>query len=293
MYNEFVGTIYYLPPEITRHRHGWELKKSDMWTIGVIAYVLVTGKPPFFGRDNKAILTKIMRGKFPWPADIKLSSPCRSFIRSLLQLDCHKRMSPAQALKHPFLTGKASEENLGTAYLQNIGDFYSGNILKKMIVNNMIVDMGRDEKKILIRAFREIDVDRSGFIEEPEIVEYLVRTGKGQDEAEATAKQMMEVMDPKKTGKISLQDFVRAKTVAKLQSDEEEMLKSTYSSLSKGEEVLQADTFRSWMKSNDPRLTDKHLDEIIKNVDSDGNGYIDFQEFESAMKSVDDLLQSA
>ena len=40
VYNEFVGTPYYLPPEIVRARHGWELKKSDMWTIGVIAYVL-------------------------------------------------------------------------------------------------------------------------------------------------------------------------------------------------------------------------------------------------------------
>ena len=288
MYSEFVGTIYYLPPEITRHRHGWELKKSDMWTIGVIAYVLVTGKPPFFGRDNKQIIKKIMIGKFSWPSEIKLSRVCKNFIRSLLQLDCHKRLSPSQALKHPFLTGKASNENLGKQYLQNVGDFYSGNVLKKMIINNMIVGMDRDQKKILIRAFREIDLDRNGFIERDEILAYLKRCGRTQNEAEQTATDMMKVMDPKNTGKISLQDFVRAKTAANL---DENMLKNTYKTLSGDDKILSADTFRKWMKDNDPRLNDGDLDQIINNVDDNGDGYIDFDEFETAMKSVDDLTK--
>ena len=52
-HDDFVGTAFYLAPEAIRTRQGWELKKSDMWTIGVIAYVLVTGRPPFWGRENK------------------------------------------------------------------------------------------------------------------------------------------------------------------------------------------------------------------------------------------------
>ena len=289
MYSEFVGTIYYLPPEITRHRHGWELKKSDMWTIGVIAYVLVTGKPPFYGKDNKQILTRIMTGKFTWPSEVKISRVCKNFIRSLLQLDCHKRSSPMQALQHPFLTGGASEESLGSKYLQNIGDFYSGNVLKKMIVNNMIVGMGREEKKILIRAFREIDLDRNGYIEKNEIVEYLVRCGRTQPDAISMADEMMKVMDPNSTGQISLQDFVRAKTVAKLQLEEEKMIKEQFVHLTKGQKSLKSEDFRAWMKENDARLTDHQLDSIMNNVDADKNGVIDFEEFEQAMKSAEDL----
>eukprot|EP01083_Nonionella_stella_P314926 1136156_1 len=200
-------------------------------------------------------------------------------------------MSPSDALKHPFLTGDASEVSLGSAYLQNIGDFYSGNVLKKMIVNNMIVDMGRDEKKILIRAFREIDLDRNGFIERDEIITYLKKCGRSTEDAKQAATQMMNVMDPRKTGQISLQDYVRAKTVAKLQENETNMLKDTYQSLSKGD-VLAADTFREWMKENDPRLNDNQLDEIINGVDADHNGFIDFDEFETALKSVDDIFQA-
>jgi len=48
VYEDFVGTAFYLSPESVRKRKGWELKKSDVWTIGVIAYVLLTGRPPFF-----------------------------------------------------------------------------------------------------------------------------------------------------------------------------------------------------------------------------------------------------
>jgi len=262
---------------------------SDMWTIGVIAYVLVTGKPPFFGRDNKQILQKIMTGKFSFPSEVKLSKVCKSFIRSLLQLDCSKRADPAQALAHPFLTGKASEDNLGAQYLQNIGDFYSGNVLKKMIVNNMIVDMGREEKKILIRAFREIDLDRNGYIERDEIIVYLRQCGRTADEAMNMALEMMKVMDPNATGLISLQDFVRAKTVAKLQLDEEKMIKEQFASLTKGQKSLKSEDFRSWMKENDARLTDNQLDSIMGNVDANEDGVIDYAEFEMALKSVDDL----
>eukprot|EP00485_Elphidium_margaritaceum_P001327 CAMPEP_0202701572 /NCGR_PEP_ID=MMETSP1385-20130828/14648_1 /ASSEMBLY_ACC=CAM_ASM_000861 /TAXON_ID=933848 /ORGANISM="Elphidium margaritaceum" /LENGTH=484 /DNA_ID=CAMNT_0049359023 /DNA_START=15 /DNA_END=1469 /DNA_ORIENTATION=- len=289
IYTEFVGTIFYLPPEISRHRHGWEMKKSDMWTIGVIAYVLVTGKPPFFGGDNKAIVDKIRRGQFSWPSKIKLSSTCKSFIKSLLMLDCHKRASPELALQHPFLSGRASDENLGDQYFEHVGDFYSGNVLKKILVNNMIVGMDREEKKILVRAFKAIDTDGSGYIEKPEIVAYLKRSGKSPEEADYTAQQMMSVMDPKDTGRISLQDFVRSKTVAKLEQNEDDFLRQTYRSLSKDDEFVKADTLRDWLKQNDKRLQDDKVEEILQKVDEDGNGIIEYEEFKSALKSLDDI----
>jgi len=67
VYDDFVGTAFYLAPEVVRQRKGWELKASDMWTLGVICYVLVTGRPPFWGRDNREILTKILKGKLAFP----------------------------------------------------------------------------------------------------------------------------------------------------------------------------------------------------------------------------------
>merc|ERR1712130_142523 len=95
--------------------------------------------------------------------------------------------------------------------------------------------------------------------------------------------------DPDGNGMISLQDFVRAKTVAKLQLEEEKMIKEQFDHLTKGQKSLKSDDFRAWMKENDARLTDHQFDSIMNNVDADKNGIIDYEEFENAMKSVDDL----
>ena len=65
-YNDLVGTVYYLAPELAARservpRTGKVLKSSDVWSMGVIAYVMMTGRPPFKGRNNKEIFTRIIR----------------------------------------------------------------------------------------------------------------------------------------------------------------------------------------------------------------------------------------
>jgi len=288
IYSEFVGTIYYIPPEITRHRHGWELKKSDMWTIGVIAYVLVTGKPPFFGKDNKQIIQKITIGKYKWPSGSKISRQCKKFVRALLTLDPHKRLSPKEALDHPFLNGQCNDEDLGDEFLQNLGEFYSGNMLKRMIVNNMIVDMSREEKKVLIRAFREIDKDRNGYLEENEIIEFLKKSGKSKAEAVKQAKKMMKTMDPKGTGKVSLQDFVRSKTVSSLRLQGLDAITRIYDNLCASDDIdgLAAKALKKWMLENDETLTEQAVDDFISKADKNGDGVIDFEEFQVAFDMV-------
>jgi len=102
-YEEFVGTAFYLPPEIVRARKGSEMKKSDVWSIGVITYVLLTGRPPFWGQSNKEILKKIIKGKVQFPKSAKLSATAKHFVLNLVQKRIEKRFGVAQALDHPFI----------------------------------------------------------------------------------------------------------------------------------------------------------------------------------------------
>lgn len=106
VYEDFVGTAFYLAPECVRSRRGWELMKSDMWTCGVICYVLLTGRPPFYGRDNREILKKILKAKLTFPKGKKqppLSTDCKDFIKSLVKSDTTKRFDAQRALKHKWL----------------------------------------------------------------------------------------------------------------------------------------------------------------------------------------------
>merc|ERR1719461_1242307 len=118
-YEEFVGTAFYLPPEIVRARKGKEMKKSDVWSIGVITYVLLTGRPPFWGNSNKEILKKIIKGKVQFPKSAKLSATAKHFVLNMVQKRIDKRFGTVQALVHPFITNHNKKKI--SAILENHG----------------------------------------------------------------------------------------------------------------------------------------------------------------------------
>jgi len=161
-------------------------------------------------------------------------------------------------------------------------------MLKRMIVNNMIVDMSREEKKVLIRAFREIDKDRNGYLEENEIIEFLKKSGKSKAEAVKQAKKMMKTMDPKGTGKVSLQDFVRSKTVSSLRLQGLDAIERIYDNLCASDDIdgLAAKALKKWMLENDETLTEQAVDDFISKADKNGDGVIDFEEFQVAFDMV-------
>ena len=174
-----MGTPFYLAPECVRHRCGWELYKSDMWAIGVITYVLLTGRPPFWGRNNREILTKIIKASIHWPSGIKLSASCKQFIAELLEKDPRKRLSASEALEHPWLTTDAQNntKHLGRDFIKNLKKFQTACRLKRLIVTALVRDMSDSDKKIIARAFDELDENGDGFVDKSELVKYLLATG--------------------------------------------------------------------------------------------------------------------
>lgn len=97
-----VGTPFYVAPEVLK---GEYQKSWDMWSIGVIAYVLLCGYPPFYAEGNEEIYRKIEKGKFTFPVEDwgKVSPAAKDFINKLLVLDPNKRMTPLKALGHVWL----------------------------------------------------------------------------------------------------------------------------------------------------------------------------------------------
>ena len=104
VYKTCIGTLSYIAPEMLRDRKGWEIKKSDMWSIGVMAFTLVTNSMPFGGNSQNEILKSIKIGKYKIPKECELSDECSDFIAKLLTLDTMKRMSCAEALKHAWIS---------------------------------------------------------------------------------------------------------------------------------------------------------------------------------------------
>eukprot|EP00158_Paraphelidium_tribonemae_P007362 Partr_v1_DN28218_c0_g1_i1_m76471 putative calcium calmodulin-dependent protein kinase len=97
------GTPGYVAPEVLKRQgYGAEV---DLWSLGVIAYILLCGYPPFYNEDNQELFQQIMRGEFEFDSphwdDISLEA--KDFISKLLVVDPKKRYDTKKALRHSFI----------------------------------------------------------------------------------------------------------------------------------------------------------------------------------------------
>ncbi|KAG4912885.1 hypothetical protein AAZX31_19G115800 [Glycine max] len=106
--NDIVGSAYYVAPEVLHRSYGTE---ADMWSIGVIAYILLCGSRPFWARTESGIFRAVLKAdpsfeEAPWPS---LSADAKDFVKRLLNKDYRKRLTAAQALSHPWLVNHCDD----------------------------------------------------------------------------------------------------------------------------------------------------------------------------------------
>mmetsp|Transcript_36748 Transcript_36748/g.27201 ORF Transcript_36748/g.27201 Transcript_36748/m.27201 type:complete len:212 (-) Transcript_36748:675-1310(-) len=90
--HQALGTPYYIAPEVLRGEYD---EKCDVWSIGVILYILLCGQPPFNGAKDKDILKKVKEGKFTYSDEIwkKRSAESMDLINRCLTLNPDERLS--------------------------------------------------------------------------------------------------------------------------------------------------------------------------------------------------------
>ena len=111
------GTPFFVAPEILIRRPYDQM--SDMWSVGCIVYLLLSGNLPFLGRSQKELFRKIISGKFEFKEDIwnDISDDAKDLVKKLLVLDPDIRLTARKALLHPWL--KVSGSRLSKTNLQS------------------------------------------------------------------------------------------------------------------------------------------------------------------------------
>jgi calcium/calmodulin-dependent protein kinase I len=112
------GTPGYVAPEVLKAA-GYD-KEVDMWSIGVITYILLCGFPPFYNDQLPELFEQIMKADYDFPEDYwrDISQDAKDFISRLLVVDPKKRMTGKEALKHKWLSGTAPDTKLNSKELK-------------------------------------------------------------------------------------------------------------------------------------------------------------------------------
>jgi len=118
------GTPHYAAPEIVRGDLTYDMM-CDMWSIGVISFVLLSGCFPFHSGDEEVLKKLIVTANFTYPSEqwSNISDKAKHFIRSLLLLDASKRLTAAQALQHPWIHDETVQKQIQSSIFYGIFHF--------------------------------------------------------------------------------------------------------------------------------------------------------------------------
>ncbi|KAK1434990.1 hypothetical protein QVD17_00745 [Tagetes erecta] len=277
---DVVGSPYYVAPEVLLKRYGPE---ADIWSAGVILYILLCGVPPFWGESESQIFEEVLRGKLnfssdPWP---NISETAKDLIRKMLIRNPKKRITAHEVLCHPWISedGVAPDKPLDSAVFSRLTQFSAMNKLKKMALRVIVPKLSEEEIAGLKKMFKIIDTDNSGYITFKELKAGLKRFGSNLNESEIY--NLMQSADIDNSGAIDYEEFIAA-TLHMNKIDREDYLSGAFSYFDKDDSgYITLDELQQACKEFG--VDDVHLEEIIKEADQNNDGQIDYNEFVAMM----------
>ncbi|XP_054777969.1 calcium-dependent protein kinase 2-like [Prosopis cineraria] len=283
VYRDMVGSAYYVAPEVLRRSYG---KEIDIWSAGIILYILLSGVPPFWAENEKGIFDAILEGKIdfesqPWPS---ISDSAKDLVRKMLTQDPKKRITSAQVLEHPWIRegGEASDKPIDSAVLLRMKQFRAMNKLKKLALKVIAENLSEEEIKGLKAMFTNMDTDNSGSITYEELKTGLARIGSQLSEAEV--KQLMDAADVDGNGTIDYIEFISA-TMHRHRLERDEHLYKAFQYFDKDNSgYITRDELETAMTQHGMG-DEATIKEIISEVDADNDGRINYEEFCTMMRS--------
>ena len=278
--NEKVGTAYYISPEILQGKYD---EKCDIWSAGVILYIIICGYPCFNGEDDDEIFAAIQKGKiqFPSPEWDDISEDAKNLIKKMC-CPPEKRLTAEQVLKEVWVKDNAPNSSKTVAIpLKKDGfiAYANSNKLRKAVLTYIASRLSEDEIKKIKEMFQRIDVDNDGKLSLEEMKKVF---SKGDIKIEFN-EEIFNQIDTDKSGSIEYTEFISACIEKNVYLNEERLReafnlfdsdKSGKISRSEIEKVLKLG------------VNSKEIDAIMAKHDTNKDGEIDFKEFLEMMKEI-------
>jgi len=280
------GTPYYVAPQVLSGKYD---QLSDLWSIGVIMYVMLCGYPPFFGETDPEVLSKVRLGNFSFnAADWKnISEDAKNLIRCLLKMNPKDRYTAEQTLNHEWIKNKApkaSNISLQSNFVDNLRGFRSQNKLKKAALHIIAGQLNEDQIKGLRDTFMALDGNGDGLLTAAEMKEGLAKAGL--NEIPGDLQQILQDVDSDGSGVIDYTEFLAA-TLDRRSYLREDVCWSAFRLFDKnGDGKISGEELRQVLDDGDVQNVagTQKVAQMLLELDKNNDGFIDFQEFMTMMR---------
>ena len=276
-----VGTAYYISPEVL---DGFYDEKCDIWSAGVILYILLCGYPPFNGNDDDEIFESIKKRKFVFPEAewANISKEAKDLINKMLS-DPLTRLTAEQVLVHPWLVNQLNKNTKAKEIKINFNTFktYSGaNKLSRAVLTYIASRLTDDEVKKLKDAFQKIDVNGDGMLTLDELKNAI---SQNPEVHVMNIEQIFKTIDTDNSGVINYTEFLAASIDKRIYLQEDKL----------------RDAFKLFDEDKSGKISKSEISKVLKfkksgtemtklfeKYDLNGDGEIDFEEFLNMMKDL-------
>ncbi|PNT64929.1 hypothetical protein BRADI_4g35100v3 [Brachypodium distachyon] len=286
-FTEVVGSGFYMAPEVLMRSYGPE---ADVWSAGVIIYILLCGVPPFWGDTDERIAESIIQGginfqKEPWP---KVSLTAKDLVKKMLDPNPSTRLTAKEVLEHPWIKNadKAPNVSLGELVRSRLKQFSSMNKFKKKALGIVAKNLPVEEINNYTQMFHTMDKDKNGSLTLEELKEGLWINGHPVPETEIH--MLLEAGDIDGNGTLDCEEFVTVLLHIKKMSNEEYLPKAFKYFDKDGDGFIEMEELMEALADDELGPNEQVVKDIICDVDTDKDGRISYHEFEVMMISGSD-----
>mmetsp|Transcript_177730 Transcript_177730/g.432413 ORF Transcript_177730/g.432413 Transcript_177730/m.432413 type:complete len:446 (-) Transcript_177730:17-1354(-) len=269
------GTPFYVAPEVLAGRYN---EKCDIWSCGVIAYILLSGYPPFGGDTDDEILRQVKRGTFAFPSpDWDHASPsAKDFISKMLTFDPNKRPSADELLSHEWMQATNARAACSGKVSKDLGSrlkkFRVSSKIKKAALSVIAQQLRDEDVQELRRTFQALDENGDGVLTVQEIREGMRKQGVRIPE---DLEGIIRNLDTDGSGKVDYTEFIASTLTSKEYMRKDVMWAAFRVFDADGDGSITPEELAKLLRPIDPSL----VGQMLVEADLNGDGRISFDEF--------------
>lgn len=282
------GTPYYMAPEVIK---GCYNEKCDLWSVGVILYILLTNEPPFQGDTDAEILHIIVSFKtfmFEQPAWKSRSIGAMDLVKKLLQPDFNLRINAEQALEHPWLIGYGAytiQKAAISKALKCFLNFKKVGLLQKAVLNYIVTEIfSQRDKDNFLKIYYSLNRSCNGMLTRNELLQAYWSNGFAWI-SEIELDKILSFVDQDGNGFVTFQEFLAA-SVAGEDILTPSKLNTAFKAFDKDRSgTIDVVELKESLASY-ANIPEDLWDAVLREVDDDASGKINLEEFITMLKNI-------